>query len=74
MLSSMLIDACAQSGDMEKAAECLAKTQEARLMPDIIPYRAIIEARAKPGDMAKAVRSLSKAQEAGLMPIITMLL
>ena len=54
-----VIDACAKSGDKEKAVEWLSKARKARLHPNIITYIGVIDACAKFGDMEKAVECLS---------------
>ena len=53
-----VIDACAKSGDMEKAVEWLSKAEEAGLKPEIITYNAVINTCADSSDENVALNLL----------------
>jgi len=63
---SSVIDACAKSGEVERAQQWFLKAEEAGIALDEISYNSVINACAKAGQANRASQWLLKAEEAGV--------
>merc|ERR1719487_1995275 len=63
-----VINACAQTGDVEKAESWLVRMLESNVEPNTITFNAVIAACAKKGDGRRAKEWLEKMRLAGILP------
>merc|ERR550514_1958448 len=63
-----VINACAQTGDVEKAESWLVRMLESNVEPNTITFNAVIAACAKKGDGRRANEWLEKMRLAGILP------